>query len=184
MALRVRLTKFRFAGICVLPAFVLCLMAASPLPPGAEQGTSLSGQEQTALLPLPPEPFDALMARAEGGDAKAQCDVGVALLNGDKAAQDFRKALLWLSRASDQGFGYARFVLADVYSRGYAGVSVDDAKVYYYATLAAAAPALPQKYRERAIKLRDTSAKRLSAAQIAGIQARTAQAPVDTAVGY
>lgn len=184
MAFCARLSKSSCAGICILPVFLLCLMTATPARSGSEQGTTSSGSQPAEMLPLPPETFPSLLMRAEAGEANAQCDVGVAYLNGDKTAQDFKKALWWLSRSSDMGFGYARFVLADVYSRGYAGVLVDDAKVYYYATLAAASSSLPEKFRERATKLRDTSAKRLGAAQIAAIQAKAAQAPVDAAVGY
>lgn len=169
MAMPARWTLARFAGGCILPFFILCLLAASPA------GTETDRDE----APQQTDTFQSLMTRAQAGDAKAQCDVGVAYLNGTKVAQDFRKALFWLSKASDGGFGYARFVLADAYSRGYAGVPVDDEKTYYYASLAAAASALPEKYRDRAIKLRDMSAKRLTTAQVSGLQAKAALAPLD-----
>jgi|GEM_PF-3514957 len=131
-----------------------------------------------------PAAIGTLMSQAEAGDAKAQCELGVAYLNGQNTAQDFRKGLAWLTRSSDAGFGFARFVLADVYSRGYAGVPVDDEKAYFYASLAAASSTLAEKYRERAIKLRDLSAKQLTPSQLASLQAKTALAPLDAASGF
>ncbi|MFP5258252.1 MAG: hypothetical protein ACLGQH_04440 [Acidobacteriota bacterium] len=128
--------------------------------------------------------FEALAFKAESGDASAQCELGVAYLNGQNTSQDFQKGLAWLTRSSDAGYGYARFVLADVYSRGYAGVPVNDELAYYYASLAAASSTLVDKYRNRAGKLRDASAKRLSTAQLTALQAKAALAPLDAAVGY
>ncbi len=173
MPKRSRLSGRRIAGGCLFP-LLLCLFGATPAWCGTEAGR----------IPEQAASFAAVMHRAEAGDTKAQCDVGVAYLNGVKAPQDFRKGLAWLSRSSESGFGYARLVLADVYSRGYAGVPVDDEKAYYYAALAAASSALPDKYRDRAVKLREASAKRLSPAQVAGLQAKAALAPLDAAIGY
>jgi uncharacterized protein len=127
--------------------------------------------------------FETWLPLAEAGDAEAQCQVGVAYLNGQQVAQDFVKGLAWLVRSSDAGYGYARFVLADVYSRGYAGVLANDEKAYYYASLAVASATLLEKYRDRAVKIRDASAKHLSAAQLARLQAMTAQAPRDALSG-
>lgn len=153
-------------------------------------GHPLSATAQTLAGDLPgpedaaetrKETFEASLAKARIGDAKAQCEVGVAYLNGDQVAQDFRQGLAWLMQSSDRGFGYARYVLADVYSRGYAGVPVSDADAYYYASLAAASSSLSEKYRQRAVKLRNACAKRLTPVQTAAIQARTALAPLDAA---
>lgn len=130
-----------------------------------------------------PLSFETWLPLAEAGDAEAQCQVGVAYLNGQQVAQDFVKGMAWLVRSSDAGYGYARFVLADVYSRGYAGMLVNDEKAYYYASLAVASATLPEKYRDRAVKIRDASAKRLSTAQLARLQAMTAQAPRDAQSG-
>jgi uncharacterized protein len=121
---------------------------------------------------------------AEAGNAEAQCQVGVAYVNGTGVSQDFVRGLAWLDKSSDAGFPYARYVLADVHSRGYAGVPVNYEKAYYYASLAAASTALPEKYRERAIKLRESCAKRLSPVQVTRIQAMTALAPLNTFGGY
>jgi len=134
-------------------------------------------------LELAADPLPGQMERAENGDPKAQCDIGIAYLNGRHVAQDYRLGLHWLTKSSDAGFAYARFVLADVYNRGYAGVPVNEELAYYYASLAAASSTLPDRVRDRAVKLRDTAAKRLSAAQITGMQAKAALAPLDAAVG-
>jgi len=131
-----------------------------------------------------PMTFDTWLPLAEAGDAEAQCQVGVAYLNGTQVAQDFAKGLAWLVKSSDTGYGYARFVLADVYSRGYANVVVNDEKAYYYASLAVASGTLPEKFRDRAVKIRDASAKHLSTAQLARLQAMTAQAPRGARSGF
>ncbi|MHC1789156.1 sel1 repeat family protein [Solidesulfovibrio sp.] len=130
------------------------------------------------------DPLPGRLALAENGDPKAQCDVGIAYLNGRHVAQDYRRGLNWLTKSSDAGFAYARFVLADVYSRGYAGVPFNDELAYYYASLAAASSTLTDKIRNQAAKMRDASAKRLSSAQLTGLQARAALAPLDAVVGY
>lgn len=160
-------------GVFLLLAVVF-LFAARPVSAAATDDVHF---EDTAAM-------EALMFQAESGDAKAQCELGVAYLNGQNTAQDFRKGLAWLERASDAGFGYARFVLADVYSRGYAGVPVNDELAYYYASLAAASSTLVDKYRERAVKLRDLSAKQLTSSQLTNLQAKAALAPLDAAVGH
>jgi TPR repeat protein len=151
----------------LLAVFVLLAVSAAGAGPMPEETKSR------------PTSFEGWLPLAEAGDAEAQCNIGVAYLNGNKAAQDFAKGLAWLSRSSDAGFGYARYVLADVYSRGYAGVPASDEKAYYYATLAAASSSLSEKYRDKAAKIRDASAKRLTPAQITRVQASTALAPLD-----
>jgi TPR repeat protein len=130
-----------------------------------------------------PETFDVQLSKAQAGDARAQCEIGVAYINGSSVPQDFRQGLDWLNRSSDAGFGYARFVLADLYSRGYGGVPVDDAQAYYFASLAAASSSLADKYRERAVKLRNASAKHLTTAQLTSLQAKAALAPLDAVAG-
>jgi TPR repeat protein len=142
-----------------------------------------SGEISDNPLELAADPVPGQMALAENGDPQAQCDVGIAYLNGRYVTQDYRLGLNWLTKSSDLGFAYARFVLADVYNRGYAGVPVNEELAYYYASLAAASSALPDRLRDRAAKLRDATAKRLTTAQITGMQAKAALAPLDAAVG-
>lgn len=147
---------------------VVCLLAAT---------TAMAGQRIEEVRTRPAT-FEEWLPLAENGDPEAQCNIGVAYLNGTKVAQDFTKGLAWLVRSSDAGFGYARYVLADVYSRGYAGVPVSDERAYYYAILAAASSSLSEKYREKAVKIRDACGKRLTPAQMTQVQASTALAPL------
>lgn len=166
-----RATRF---AVCCLALFAAVPAIASDMTPSAATEAATADA---------PETFDVRLAKARAGDARAQCEVGVAYINGSSVPQDFRQGLDWLQRSSDAGFGYARFVLADLYSRGYGGVTVDDAQAYYYASLAAASSSLAEKYRERAVKLRTASAKRLTAAQVARLQAKAALAPFDAVAG-
>lgn len=142
-------------------------------------GTAAWADSRLEAANLRSKTFAEWMPLAEAGDAEAQCNIGVAFLNGDSVPQDFRRGLHWLQHASAAGFGYARYVLADVYSRGYAGVPIDDEKAYYFAVLAAASSSLPEKYREKATKIRDACAKRLTPAQVTRVQGMTALAPLD-----
>lgn len=164
----------------ILAAFFLCFLAA----PSARADTTASPDPDDAVQAFAaPETFDALLGKAQAGDAKAQCALGVAYINGTRAPQNFGQGLHWLHRSSEAGYGYARYVLADLYSRGYGGVPVSDAQAYYYASLAAASSTLPEKFREKAVKLRNASARRLSPAELTGLQAKTALAPLDAVAG-
>ncbi|BAH75677.1 tetratricopeptide repeat protein [Solidesulfovibrio magneticus] len=162
---------------------VLTLLALFWAAPACPSLAATTADSQDNPLELAADPIPGQMEQAENGNPKAQCDVGIAYLNGRHVAQDYRLGLHWLTKSSDAGFAYARFVLADVYNRGYAGVPVNEELAYYYASLAAASSTLPDRVRDRAVKLRDTAAKRLSAAQITGMQAKAALAPLDAAVG-
>jgi len=176
---RALLLPFLLAALCVA-ALTGTLFAQTQTPASAPA----PAPAQEAALQEKGDPFPELLAQAGNGDPKAQCAVGIDYLNGRRVAQDYRLGLHWLTKASDAGFAYSRFVLADVYSRGFAGVSPDDELAYYYASLAAASSNLDDKVRERAAKLRNASAKRLSATQLTALQARAALAPLDAAVGY
>ncbi|KHK04267.1 SEL1-like repeat protein [Desulfovibrio sp. TomC] len=177
MPIRIFGIGWRCPGVVAVLAFWLALTALiQPVAAAADQSQEFP-LEQAA------DPTSGQLALAANGDPIAQCDVGIAYLNGRHVAQDYRLGLNWLTKSSDAGFAYARFVLADVYNRGFAGVPVNDELAYYYATLAAASSSLPDKVRDRAVKLRDASVKRLTTAQITGLQAKAAMAPLDAAVG-
>jgi TPR repeat protein len=162
-------------------AFLAFVLAAAAL---GRAGAAVAAQVQEFPLEQAADPVPGQLELARNGDPKAQCDIGIAYLNGRHVAQDYRAGLNWLTQSSARHFAYARYVLADVYNRGFAGVPVNDELAYYYASLAAASSTLPDKIRDRAAKLRDASAKRLSPAQIMALQAKAAKALLDAAAGY
>lgn len=175
-------TRQCLAGL-LAPVLLVVVMVAMPV--RAETTTPVDA-DNAAMAPddaATLETFDTRLAKARSGDAQAQCEIGIAYINGTTVPQDFRQGLDWLHRSAESGFGYARYVLADLYSRGYGGVPVSDESAYYFASLAAASSSLSDKYRERAVKLRNATAKRLSPAQLTGLQAKAALAPLDAAVG-
>lgn len=139
------------------------------------QGADLPGSAPMSLA--------VLSQSALAGDPKAQCNLGVALINGDHVPQNFAAGLHWLFLASGQDFGYAHYVLADLYSRGYAGLPVSDEQTYVFASLAAASAGLPESYHLRALKLRTQAARRLSPSRLAAIQASLAGLPCKVAPG-
>jgi TPR repeat protein len=164
----------------IFAALFLCFFTA----PSARADTTASPDPDDAVQAFAaPETFETALAKAQAGDAKAQCALGVAYINGTSVPQNFGQGLHWLHRSSEAGYGYARYVLADLYSRGYGGVPVSDAQAYYFASLAAASSSLPEKFREKAVKLRNASARRLSPAELTGLQAKAALAPLDAAAG-
>lgn len=172
--------RLPLACLCAVCCLALLALATGPAAASDKTPAEASQADQAAIDA--PETFDVQLSKAQAGDARAQCEIGVAYVNGSSVPQDFGQGLDWLTRSSDAGFGYARFVLADLYNRGY-GVPVDDAKAYYFASLAAASSSLADKYRERAVKLRNASAKRLTTAQLTSLQAKAALAPLDAVAG-
>jgi uncharacterized protein len=67
-----------------------------------------------------------VLAQAEGGDAQAQFNVGVAMSTGTEAAPDHLQAFAWHLRAAKQGHADAQFALGVMFEDG-RGVAHDDA---------------------------------------------------------
>lgn len=57
-------------------------------------------------------------AKAEQGEATAQCDLGLCYCNGDGVAKDFVQALKWLRKSADQDNAKAQYNLGVCYERG------------------------------------------------------------------
>ena len=85
-------------------AIVLLLMAVARL--AAQQNNS----DQVML--------NELKSKAEQGDAKAQCSLGLIYCNGEGVAKDFSEALKWLRKAADQGDAKAEYNLGVCFERG------------------------------------------------------------------
>lgn len=59
-----------------------------------------------------------LIAKAEAGDAQAQCKLGAFYFNGEGVAQDLKKSEYWYLKAAEQGDANAQFSLGDHYFEG------------------------------------------------------------------
>jgi Sel1 repeat len=64
-----------------------------------------------------------LEAAAEAGDASAQDELGIKLVNG--VEKDYARALAWFHKAAEQGFASAEFNIGTLYSTG-RGVTKDE----------------------------------------------------------
>lgn len=92
------------------------------LPPPSEPEESAPPTEAVerppdlARAPVAGDP--ALLADAEGGDAKAQFRLGMAYLKGDGVDRDGPLALKWIQKAAEQGFGDAEYTLGAMHHAG------------------------------------------------------------------
>jgi localization factor PodJL len=90
----------------------------------------------TTQLPVISVPQDIgpaeLRSAAEGGDARAQFEVGAILTEGHVVEQDFEAAAAWYERAAAQGFAPAQYRLGSLYEGG-RGVErdLDQARLWY-----------------------------------------------------
>ena len=75
----------------------------------------------------PKEDIETLKAKAEQGDAEAQCDLGLRYYSGDGVPKDKAEAINWYHKAAEQGYAKAQFNLALCYYNG-EGVPEDKAE--------------------------------------------------------
>ncbi len=101
---------------------------------------------------------------AEQGNANAQYFLGVMYAKGRGVPQDYAEAVKWSRKAAEQGVANAQFSLGVMYANGQ-GVPQDDAHAHMWFNLAASR-FRPGAGRDKAVKNRDTIAKRMTPAQI------------------
>jgi hypothetical protein len=92
-----------------------------PPPPAEPTAASPSPEvlEQPAEKPLAMLNGEiALAARAEGGDAKAQYQLGMAYFKGAGVERDLQLALKWIEKAAEQSYGEAQYTLGAMYHGG------------------------------------------------------------------
>ncbi|GHT42081.1 hypothetical protein FACS189443_4690 [Planctomycetales bacterium] len=70
---------------------------------------------------------DELRKLADKGDAKAQCNLGVAYYQGKGVAKDYAEAVKWFRKAAEQGDAQAQYNLGVMYGKG-EGVAKDYAE--------------------------------------------------------
>ncbi|MBV9086528.1 MAG: sel1 repeat family protein, partial [Acidobacteriaceae bacterium] len=80
--------------------------------------------------------FPRLLRKAQAGDRKAQAQLGIAYATGEWTAQNYLKAVEWLTKAATQGERDAQYALGDMYSNG-RGVNADYAQAFKWMRMAA-----------------------------------------------
>ena len=100
---------------------------------------------------------------AEQGDVLAQSSLGTMYKNGQGVPQDYEKAVEWYRLAAGQGDEDAQIGLGLIYGNAYSGV-LDFVRAHMWFNLAATT--LSGEARKNAMKMRDTVASQLTAAQI------------------
>ena len=75
--------------------------------------------------------FSATLAKAEQGDATAQCNLGEMYYNGHGVAKDYYEALKWFRLSAEQGYASGLYNLGVMYEYGY-GVPQDYTQAMRY----------------------------------------------------
>ena len=107
---------------------------------------------------------------ADGGHALAQGQLGVMYMTGKGVPQDNAEAVTWYRKAADGGHALAQFMLGAMYAEG-KGVPQDNNETAYMWFNLAASRSTGED-RDRAAKVRDKLAKRLTTEQLAAAQRR------------
>ena len=107
---------------------------------------------------------------ADQGHALAQFNLGFMYANGQGVTQDYAEAVTWYRKAADQGNANAQSNLGLMYNNGQ-GVPQDYVQAHKWSNLAAARFAASEtERRDKAVKLRDLVAAKMTPAQIAEAQ--------------
>ena len=107
---------------------------------------------------------------ANGGNAKAQYNLGLMYANGQGVPQDYAVAVEWFRKAAEQGLAVAQSNLGLMYAKGQ-GVLQHNAVAHKWLNLAASRfPASGWNQRDSAVKAREAIATLMTPAQIAEAQ--------------
>ena len=109
---------------------------------------------------------------AEQKHATAQLALGVMYTNGEGESRDYAEAVRWYESAAEQGCSKAQHNLGAMYAEG-KGVPQDKETAYMWFNLAASRST--GEDRDRAAKVRDKLAKRLTTEQLAEAQRRACE---------
>ena len=103
--------------------------------------------------------LDNCLVEAEQGFALAQNNLGLLYYNGKGAAQDYKEAVKWFTKAAEQGFAPGQNNLGFMYDNGQ-GVTQDYKSAHMWYNIAAA------NGNSDAVKNRDNAAKKMTPSQI------------------
>jgi TPR repeat protein len=107
---------------------------------------------------------------AEQGEAQAQYSLGIMYNQGKGVPQDYVEAVKWYRKAAEQGLANAQYSLGVMYALGQ-GVPQDFVLAYMWLNLAASRlPVAEGEEREKAVKIRDLTASKMTPYQIAEAQ--------------
>lgn len=106
---------------------------------------------------------------AEQGHADAQTEIGNMYVRGEGVAPNGDTARKWLTMAAEQGSTEAQYNLGSLYANGI-GTAPNHAEAYVWLSLAVAGG------NDKAVTMRDASAQKLSAAQLAEAEQRVRKA--------
>ena len=142
----------RFVAVAVLVA-----LAATACAPQEQEEVSESAYE--GLERIANSELDALLVRAEAGDAEAQNILGSSYSSGFGVPEDHAEAVRWYRLAAEQGHASAQGRLGNGYANGQ-GVPQDDVQAHLWFDLAASR--MTGVLRESAVEARDLAASRLT----------------------
>ena len=101
--------------------------------------------------------FQVYLQAAEAGSPEGALAVGVMYANGEGVTKDPHKALIWITRAADAGYGPAQVTLAQLYLRGEMGVVRDRDQALKILDRSARAGYEPAKQQLEALRNEKTS---------------------------
>ncbi|MDC0033599.1 SEL1-like repeat protein [Alphaproteobacteria bacterium] len=83
-------------------------------------GTQGRGQQTAApVKTIAPTPLQELTAAANRGDARAQHDLGLKLVQGNGAARDQKRGARWLEKSANAGLPEAQYHIGLLYQKGF-----------------------------------------------------------------
>jgi hypothetical protein len=106
---------------------------------------------------------------ADQGNAKAQSNLGFMYSSGYGVLQDYAEAVKWYRKGADQGDAETQRALGMMYATGQ-GVPGDYVEAHKWLNLAASRYPAGAEDRDKAVKMRDTVASKMTPAQIAEAQ--------------
>jgi uncharacterized protein len=135
-------------------AVILAVVAAHPAYASPREPATYVAADKTVRL-------------AEGGDIKAQTQLGRMFETGSGVPQNFFEAAKWYSRAAAHGDGWAQFELGMLYNKG-EGVVRDFVLSYMWLSLSASQAVGDD--RDFKARMRDALASKMTREQVAAAQ--------------
>ena len=112
-------------SFCLLLVWAMCFVACNGK--NSEEQKENSAEASVEQQESFADDFSATLAKAEQGDATAQCNLGIMYEFGKGVAQDDAEAVKWYRLAAEQGDAHGQYSLGLMYELG-RGVAQDYAE--------------------------------------------------------